>query len=52
MADINTNIFDIDGGRENVYELIPNGANIRVTDTNKSDFIVKKCHYLGYKFAE
>lgn len=33
----------------NTIDLIPNGSKIRVTDLNKSDFIKKKCHFIGYK---
>lgn len=46
-TDINTNIYDSESS--NTKELIPNGKSIRVTDRNKDDFIVKKCHYIAYK---
>jgi hypothetical protein len=37
------------GQESQTIELIPGGTFIRVTDSNKKDFIEKKCHYIGYK---
>ena len=33
-------------------ELISNGSLVRVDDGNKDDFILKKCHYIGYLSAQ
>lgn len=29
-----------------------NGSHVRVTDLNKSEFILKKCHYVAYKATQ
>jgi hypothetical protein len=36
-------------GESTVVDLIPNGSTVRVTDSNKTDFITKKCYYMSYK---
>lgn len=36
-------------GESTTVDLIPNGSTVRVTDANKTDFIVKKCYYMSYK---
>jgi len=46
--DIHTNLFNVNDGK-NTRELIPGGSKIRVTDRNKREFIIKKCHFIGVK---
>jgi hypothetical protein len=36
-------------GESTIVDLIPNGSTVRVTDSNKTDFITKKCYYMSYK---
>ena len=36
-------------GESTIFDLIPNGSTVRVTDANKTDFITKKCYYMSYK---
>jgi hypothetical protein len=48
-TDINTNLTDGASDGSNTVELVPGGSRVRVTDVNKSDFIIKKCHFIGYK---
>lgn len=42
-----SSVLAVDGS--NTHELVYNGATIRVTNSNKEDFIVKKSHFIGYK---
>ena len=39
-------------GESTVVDLIPNGSTVRVTDSNKTDFITKKCYYMSYKVVQ
>ena len=51
-TDVYTNIeSDLENG-SNTIELIPNGKNVRVTNSNKEDFIKKKCYYLGFQVVQ
>jgi hypothetical protein len=31
---------------------MPNGSTIRVVDSNKADYIAKKCYYMSYKVVQ
>lgn len=39
-------------GRPQVYDLVPNGRNIPVTDLNKADYVQKICEYKLCKSIE
>lgn len=41
-------MLDIGNG-SNTVELIPNGSKVKVDDSNKEEFIKKKCYFIGYK---
>jgi len=48
-TEVNSVMAEALGEGSTTVELIPGGASIRVTDSNKSDFIAKKCYYMSYK---
>lgn len=46
-TEVATSVFGTE--RSSTVDLVPGGSKIRVTDSNKLEFIRKKCYYISYR---